>query len=51
MEAHFGPATQRQQGLMDDGKTTLNTSHFHLYTPVWLGCPASLGTCSLSPER
>lgn len=43
----FRPTPPRADGERD---TCLNTSHLHLYTLVWLGCPLSCGTCSLSPE-
>ncbi|NDU99100.1 hypothetical protein [Spirosoma terrae] len=41
-------STQRPQGLMDEETTPVNKRNLNLYTPVWLGCQPSHGTCILS---
>ncbi|NDU98243.1 hypothetical protein [Spirosoma terrae] len=37
MEVLLGLATQRQQGLMDNDATTLNTNHFQPLHPCLVG--------------
>lgn len=50
LEALAVESTQRPQGLMTPETGSNNKRSVNLYTPVWLGCSLSFGTCVLSPR-